>query len=82
MENPQNNNCRVVDEAVAVCGVGAKRSDGKLPAHLWDGEPDPALPPLNVAVPGARLERPLNWALSNSFAFGGSNAALVFGRTG
>jgi hypothetical protein len=23
-----------VDEAVAVCGVGAKRSDGKLPAHV------------------------------------------------
>ena len=23
-----------VDEAVAVCGVGEKRSDGKLPAHV------------------------------------------------
>ena len=30
---------------------------------------------------GARLGRPLRWALSNSFAFGGSNATLVFGRT-
>jgi 3-oxoacyl-[acyl-carrier-protein] synthase-1 len=55
--------------------------EGRLPAHLWDGQPDPALPLLNVAAPGARLGRPLDWALSNSFAFGGSNAAVVLGRT-
>jgi 3-oxoacyl-[acyl-carrier-protein] synthase-1 len=54
--------------------------DGLLPPHLWDGEQDPALPVLNVARPGARLGRPIRYALSNSFAFGGSNAALVFGR--
>ena len=53
---------------------------GLLPPHLWDGAADPALPQLNVAQPGARLGRPLRYALSNSFAFGGSNAALVFGR--
>jgi len=56
--------------------------EGKLPPHLWDGAPDPALPALNVAAPGARLGRPIRYALSNSFAFGGSNAALVFGRMG
>jgi 3-oxoacyl-[acyl-carrier-protein] synthase-1 len=54
--------------------------DGKLPPHLWDGEPDPALPRLHVALPGAQLGRRLRWALSNSFAFGGANASLLFGR--
>jgi 3-oxoacyl-[acyl-carrier-protein] synthase-1 len=53
---------------------------GLLPPHLWDGAPDPALPALNVAQPGVRLGRPIRYALSNSFAFGGSNAALLFGR--
>jgi 3-oxoacyl-[acyl-carrier-protein] synthase I len=33
-----------------------------------------------VAEPGNRLGRPLDWILSNSFAFGGANAVLVFGR--
>jgi 3-oxoacyl-[acyl-carrier-protein] synthase-1 len=55
-------------------------ADGHLPAHLWDGVADPALPRLNVAAAGTRLGRPLRYALSNSFAFGGSNAALVLGR--
>ena len=54
---------------------------GKLPPHRWDGQPDPALPLLNVVKPGYQLNRPLQWALSNSFAFGGSNAALLLGRT-
>jgi len=53
---------------------------GKLPVHLWDGQKDPALPSLKVVSRGMKLGRPIQWALSNSFAFGGSNATLVFGR--
>jgi 3-oxoacyl-[acyl-carrier-protein] synthase-1 len=53
---------------------------GQLPAHLWDGVGDPALPALNLVAPGATLGRPLRYVLSSSFAFGGSNAALVLGR--
>ncbi len=55
--------------------------DGKLPPHLWDGVQDASLPILNVVAPGTRLGRPVRWALSNSIAFGGSNATLVFGRS-
>lgn len=54
--------------------------EGYLPPQLWDGVADPALPALRVATPGEKLGRPLRYALSNSFAFGGSNAALVLGR--
>ena len=53
---------------------------GVLPPHLWDGVPDPALPPLNLVGPMQTLGRPLRRVLSNSFAFGGTNAALIFGR--
>jgi 3-oxoacyl-[acyl-carrier-protein] synthase-1 len=53
---------------------------GKLPAHLWDGIDDPKLPVLPLATPTTRLGHPPRWALSNSFAFGGANVALVLAR--
>ncbi|MFL6695379.1 MAG: beta-ketoacyl synthase N-terminal-like domain-containing protein, partial [Ramlibacter sp.] len=53
---------------------------GRLPPHWWDGVRDPALAPVRVAAPGESLGRPLRHVLSNSFAFGGSNACLVFAR--
>ena len=51
----------------------------RLPPHWWDGAADPALPALALVPPGARAKGPLRHVLSQSFAFGGSNAALVFG---
>ena len=53
---------------------------GRLPVHWWDGEADPALPALRVVVPGFALGRPVRHVLSNSFAFGGSNASLLFSQ--
>ena len=50
-----------------------------LPPHWWDGVVDPDLPPLAFVAPGATAHRPLRHVLSQSFAFGGSNAVLVFG---
>lgn len=52
---------------------------GVLPPHWWDGAEDASLPALRIVVPGESLGRPLRYVLSNSFAFGGSNAALVLG---
>lgn len=52
---------------------------GRLPPHWWDGEADPALPRLHAVSPGDALGRPLRHVLSNSFAFGGSNASLLLG---
>ncbi len=70
-----------LEAALIWLAMQADNADGLLPPQLWDGVPDAALPVLNVAAPGARLGRPLDWALSNSFAFGGSNATLILGRT-
>ncbi|HUQ24873.1 MAG TPA: beta-ketoacyl-[acyl-carrier-protein] synthase family protein [Burkholderiales bacterium] len=51
-------------------------TDGRLPPHVWDGERDPELPALRVVAQGERLSSRL--VMSNSFAFGGSNASLIF----
>lgn len=49
----------------------------RLPPHVWDGESDPALAPLNLtgtlAIGGSRC----HVMASNSFAFGGSNATVI-----
>ena len=54
---------------------------GNILPHWWDGRTDPNLAPLHLAAPGLQLGRPLNYVLSNSFAFGGSNASLVLAST-
>lgn len=55
---------------------------GRLPPHVWDGAADPAIPPLALVAPDTRLPDPSARAamLSSSFAFGGSNVALVLAR--
>jgi len=47
-----------------------------LPRHLWDGKADPALPRLDLVEDKRRLAGPSH-VMSNSFAFGGSNASLI-----
>lgn len=66
----------------ALCWLALSRYNQhqQLPPHLWDGEQDPALPPLALVNKGdvfARSGRRL--CLSNSFAFGGNNAAVIVG---
>ncbi|KVG54788.1 beta-ketoacyl-[acyl-carrier-protein] synthase family protein [Burkholderia territorii] len=52
-----------------------------LPTHLWDGEHDPALPRLDLVHGERRLAGDASgrYVMSNSFAFGGSNASLILG---
>lgn len=52
-------------------------SGGRLPAHWWDGETDDQLPALALVQPGQALRQAPTHALSNSFAFGGNNIALI-----
>ncbi|GGD53075.1 beta-ketoacyl-ACP synthase [Pseudoxanthomonas indica] len=51
----------------------------RLPPHWWDGQFDPELPALTLVNPGDVAAGPLRYVLSHSFAFGGSNAVLLFG---
>lgn len=52
--------------------------DGRLPPHWWDGSADPEVAAIRLIAPGETLGRPPRHVLSNSFAFGGSNASLLF----
>lgn len=51
---------------------------GRLPVHWWDGAQDARIAPLHTVAPGMALGYQPRYALSNSFAFGGSNACLIF----
>jgi 3-oxoacyl-[acyl-carrier-protein] synthase-1 len=51
---------------------------GVLPPHVWDDAPDPGASLPGLVRPGEELPagRPLH-LMSNSYAFGGSNASLL-----
>jgi 3-oxoacyl-[acyl-carrier-protein] synthase-1 len=61
----------------------AWNSERRLPPHVWDGVADPAIPPLALVQPEQQFAgiAGREAMLSNSFAFGGSNIALVLGRS-
>ncbi|HED18842.1 MAG TPA: beta-ketoacyl-[acyl-carrier-protein] synthase family protein [Gammaproteobacteria bacterium] len=48
-----------------------------LPLHRWDGIRDKELSPITLIGERTRLERSI--VMSNSFAFGGSNASVIIG---
>ncbi len=65
----------------AICWLTlAENPDAQLPPHWWDGERDAELPPISLVRPGFAAKRAPHTALSNSFAFGGSNASLILSR--
>jgi 3-oxoacyl-[acyl-carrier-protein] synthase-1 len=70
-----------IEAAICWLAMQDDNATGLLPPHLWDAVQDPDLPVMNTVAPGDALGHPPRWVLSNSFAFGGSNATLVFGRT-
>jgi len=65
----------------AFCWLTLTSEQGLLPPHGWDGQADPALPALQLVMPGQRLPaRGPRRLMSNSFAFGGSNVSLILGE--
>ena len=58
----------------------ALQNGGVLPAHLFDGVEDPALPKVHLVRPGEESDKPLKYCISNSFAFGGCNVSLIVAK--
>ncbi len=53
--------------------------NNQLPPHIWDGEQDINMQPLNLVESGcAEIAHRI---MSNSFAFGGSNVSLILGKS-
>ena len=63
-----------------ICWLALTASDAWLPPQVWDGEPDPGLPRINLVEPGVPVGTRPRRVLSNSFAFGGNNIALLLER--
>ncbi|RLV60533.1 beta-ketoacyl-[acyl-carrier-protein] synthase family protein [Parashewanella curva] len=55
-----------------------RKKAGPLPKQVWDRELDPCIPKLPVAKGEESIV--VNHALSNSFAFGGSNCSLILSK--
>lgn len=63
---------------LAFCWIALQ--SGRLPPHVWDGTADPNLPTLDlVEIARPFLHPSARVCMSNSFAFGGSNASLLLG---
>lgn len=62
----------------AICWLALTETNF-IPGHVWDQQADPQLPPLNF-VPPCSTNGTLHRVISNSFAFGGNNIALVMER--
>lgn len=65
----------------ALCWLSlANNLENAIPVHWFDGETDPAIPSIQLVRPGQKSVKPMQYILSQSFAFGGSNAAICLGR--
>lgn len=69
----------VLELGLALLSMSAYNSCGHYLPHCFDGDYDSDIQPLNVVSVGNALGRP-RYVLSNSFAFGGSNATVIIGR--
>ncbi|WP_144635353.1 beta-ketoacyl-ACP synthase [Bordetella genomosp. 13] len=67
-----------LEAALCCAALASGNVEGRLPPHVWDGVADPELPTLDFSGAAHRLGA-RRMAMSNSFAFGGNNACLIFG---
>lgn len=67
-----------IEAALCWLALSDLNTGDQLIPHCWDNQPDPELAPLAFVEQGQ--SRPVRHCLSNSFAFGGNNLALILGR--
>lgn len=67
----------------AVCFLALTKNKGssepRLPVQVWDGQQDSEIPELNIVASDYKAKASPRICMSNSFAFGGSNASLILG---
>ena len=64
----------IVESVIALIAL----SEGRLPGILNSSARDPAC---GAQIRLDNVERPIRYAMNNSFGFGGNNCSLLFGRT-
>lgn len=67
----------------ALCLLSLRPHNGvvRLPPHVWSNTRDPDLPALRLTCMNQTLPTAdAGFMMSNSFAFGGNNVSLIFGR--
>ncbi len=69
-----------IEAAFCYLLLSSYNPDQLLPPHIWDKQQDPNNPVLPLV--GSAQSNPLNYIMSNSFAFGGSNASIIFAKAG
>jgi 3-oxoacyl-[acyl-carrier-protein] synthase-1 len=69
-----------IEAAFCYLLLSSLNTDNLLPPHLWDLCQDPQDPLLPLVAP--KQVAKLDFIMSNSFAFGGSNASVIFCRKG
>lgn len=55
--------------------------DGLLPMNFMTGKKDPELSDIRLVTQPEKLGRPMRAVMGNAFAFGGSNAVMIFCRS-
>ncbi|WP_426233087.1 beta-ketoacyl-[acyl-carrier-protein] synthase family protein [Pseudomonas sp. TWP3-2] len=69
-----------LEAAFCWLSLSADNPDHALPPHVWDVQPDAALPALKWVTASERLSSIApRYLMSNSFAFGGNNVSLIIG---
>ncbi|WP_298771403.1 beta-ketoacyl-[acyl-carrier-protein] synthase family protein [uncultured Shewanella sp.] len=69
-----------IEAAFCYLLLSDENTQGRLPPQLWDEQVDMNNPSLPFVDQRAPTPKNLRYIMSNSFAFGGSNASLIFSR--